>query len=99
MDRYFNIQKLLNDKNQQYIGTTLYPIIPESVDDIFVLSSDGDRLDRYAFRFYKDSTLWWIISANNPDVARDSVYLQGGIQIRIPAIPVGYLTRFNNYNK
>ena len=38
-----------------------------------------------AHDFYKDSTLWWIISKANVDkISRDSFFIKSGLQLRIP---------------
>ena len=43
-----------------------YPPIPLSIDDIYVITSEGDRLDLLANLFYKNVDYWWIIvNANN----------------------------------
>ena len=73
---------LHNNKNSVLsYSTTYYKDIPESNDDIFIVSQDGDRLDSLAFQFYKDPTLWWYIAqANN----LSSMNLEPGLNLRIP---------------
>ena len=64
------------------IGTTIYSSIPESDDDIFVITQLGDRLDNLAFQFYGDQGLWWYIAkANNLMFMTIPV----GTSLRIPA--------------
>ena len=63
---------------------TLYPNIPLDDNDIFLWTKDGDRLDNLAFKYYKDITLWWIISKANANIKYGRVALEAGIQIRIP---------------
>ena len=58
-----------------------YPEIPLSVNDIYVTTTTGDRLDLLADQFYNNSDYWWIISSANPDVIRrDSIALKEGIE-------------------
>ena len=45
--------------------TTIYNEVPESDNDIFIITQDGDRLDNLAFRFYGDSKMWWFIAQTN----------------------------------
>ena len=61
----------------------IYPKIPLSGNDIYVVTELGDRLDTLAYQFYQDQTLWWIIaSANN---IHNAVFaLPEGTQLRIP---------------
>lgn len=67
-----------------YKNTLIYPYIPEHSQDIYVITTEGDRLDILASHYYKDSTLWWAIASANPGVDRSSLLLTPGIQIRIP---------------
>ena len=56
-----------------------------SSNDIYILSKSTDRLDLLANDYYGDSNAWWIISKANPDkIKRDSLFLNPGLQIRIP---------------
>ena len=62
-----------------------YPSIPSSLNDIYIITTIEDRLDTLAYRYYKDTELWWIISCANPGVVRrDSFFIKTGLQIRIP---------------
>jgi len=74
------------DKDKGKILSALkYPSIPLSVNDIYVITLEGDRLDLMADQFYTDTRLWWIIAQANPDqVRRDSYSLPAGLEIRIP---------------
>ena len=66
------------------IESTLYPNIPKSVDDFYVISRPGDRLDLLSQEFYKTPAYWWIIAIANSFV-RGSLYVPPNKQIRIPA--------------
>jgi phage tail protein X len=90
MERYenylFTHPSTLDEENKRRYYTTLIdPVIERSADDIYVVCTFGDRLDLLASRYYSDSTLWWIISAANPELRKDSLYLEPGIQLRIPS--------------
>tara|TARA_R110001606_G_scaffold388309_1_gene553548 strand:+ start:12 stop:314 length:303 start_codon:yes stop_codon:yes gene_type:complete len=62
-----------------------YPPIPLSIDDIYVITSEGDRLDLLANLFYKNVDYWWIIVNANPGIIkRDTFILKPGVEIRIP---------------
>ena len=61
--------------------STVYSSIPESDNDIWVITQKGDRLDLLAHRFYGDVNLWWYIAkANNLTL----MTLPTGTSIRIP---------------
>lgn len=65
-------------------GTLVYPYIPEHPEDIYVISTMGDRLDILARDYYGDSELWWVIASANPSLRRDTLQITPGIQLRIP---------------
>ena len=76
-----------------------YPEVPLSFDDIYVITKTEDRLDLLANQFYGDTSLWWIISIANPGlVKRDSFFVPGGIQLRIPANRQSIIEDFNRLN-
>tara|TARA_Y100000034_G_C6867515_1_gene395562 strand:- start:444 stop:722 length:279 start_codon:yes stop_codon:yes gene_type:complete len=88
MSRYdkTNIRKksLLSKKQTSVFAydTTTYSRIPERNSDLHMISSEGDRCDNLAFRFYGDASLWWYIAkANN----LKTMNIPAGTSIRIPA--------------
>ena len=77
-----------------------YPEIPISIDDLYVITTDNDRLDLLANQFYNDTRLWWIIPSANPDkVRRDSYALQPGIELRVPTNQDAIIKEFERINK
>ena len=84
MNRYEHTKLVERIKNNTKVisrTTTIYSSIPESDDDIYVITQDGDRLDLLANTFYNDSTLWWYIAkANGLKVMNIPI----GTSLRIP---------------
>ena len=84
MNRYENtklVQKTKNNTKMISRTTIIYSSIPESDDDIYIITQDGDRLDLLANTYYNDSTLWWYIAkANNLKVMNIPI----GTSLRIP---------------
>jgi hypothetical protein len=98
MNRYQNIPKIKIDKKEVY-STSRYPEIPLSPDDIYVYTTQGDRFDTLAQQFYKDSSLWWIISIANTDkLNQNALVIPPGLQIRIPANYNSVISDFNSIN-
>ena len=82
-----------------YLRAFRYPPIIFSDDDLYVVTTLGDRLDMLAYQFYKDTDLWWIIANANPDVIRrDSLNLKPGLEIRIPQNLQAILEHFKKSN-
>ena len=89
MGRYSktNIVKVYDKKTKSYINkkaTTIYDKMGDTTlsnDDIYVISTEGDRLDLLANQFYGDASLWWYIAqANNIN----TINLSAGTSLRIP---------------
>lgn len=59
------------------------------------MSVAGDRVDQYANDYYSDVEDYWIINVANGFLG-DSLYIQPGIQVRIPQ---DIITIKRNYNK
>lgn len=97
-NRLRNIPIKKTNNGIKYRINTIYPEIPPTEDDIYIITSGGDRYDILALQFYNDSNLWWIIaSANNQFQA--SLNIKPGIQLRIPANKDEVINQFERSNK
>ncbi len=68
-----------------FYQTVTYPLASRNPNDIFIITEFGDRLDSLAYKFYNDSSLYWVIYSANPNTIRaDQLYLPAGVQLRIP---------------
>ena len=100
LDRYSKIQnkkvetKPSKDFGKQYYINNIYPDIPYSNNDQYLVCTLGDRLDILAYNIYKDESLWWIIASANA-LPGDSLIPPIGMQIRIP---IDIQSIINNYN-
>ena len=76
MSRYSRISKSTNqNQNLRTLGvefyqTVTYPLASRNPNDIFIITEFGDRLDSLAYKFYSDSSLYWVIYNANPNVIR-----------------------------
>ena len=78
-------QILKTKEGKRYYKPLKYPSIPSSLNDIYIITTIEDRLDTLAYRYYKDTELWWIIASANPqNIRRDSYSLKPNLEIRIP---------------
>ena len=66
--------------------------IPVAITDDYHTFTSKDRVDRLAYKYYRDATLGWIIMAANPTYFQE-MEIPVGDTIRIP-LP---LTRVWNY--
>ena len=81
--RYKHTKISKDDKNTRHYGTTIYPVLRKSPNDIYVITGPTDRLDLLAHQYYKDKNLWWIIATVN-NCGHGSLALEPGKQLRIP---------------
>ena len=84
MNRYSPSSKRVFKRydGKQVFKTTYYPKIPVGVNDVYIFASETDYLVSVAFKFYKDTTLWWIIAQANG--IKNTLKAPTGQQIRIP---------------
>jgi hypothetical protein len=85
--------------NRPYFKGKFYPDIPLSESDVYVVTTVGDRLDSLAFSYYRDSTLWWIISVANNNITKGALYPPPGTQLRIPTDLNYVLNLFEQFNQ
>ena len=84
MNRYVNTKLVHRVRNNNKVisrTTMIYSSIPESDDDVYVITQYGDRLDLLANQFYGDPTLWWYIAKAN---GLKTMIVPIGTSLRIP---------------
>ena len=100
MERYENTDILKTEyTDRPYYKGKYYPNIPLSENDVYVITTVGDRLDSLANSYYNDSTLWWVIAAANNNATKGALYPTPGTQLRIPTNLNAVLSLFNQFNK
>jgi nucleoid-associated protein YgaU len=100
MERYNNTDILKTEyTDRPYYKGKLYPNIPLSESDVYVITTVGDRLDNLAYSYYRDSTLWWIIAMANNNATKGALYPKPGTQLRIPTDINNVLNQYKQFNK
>jgi hypothetical protein len=100
MNRYDNSTILTTSyTNRPYYKGKFYPNVPLSENDVYVITTVGDRLDSLAYSYYNDSTLWWVIAMANNNITKGALYPIPGTQLRIPTNIFGVLELYNDFNK
>jgi nucleoid-associated protein YgaU len=86
MSRYKNTttnksrENFLRKNSVGKFNTTIYDGVPQSNSDIFIITTEGDRLDSLAKQFYNDPNLWWYIAQTNNI---STMNLEPGTSLRI----------------
>ena len=83
MGRYESNQVLNIGVGKRTLKSNIYPAIPKTITDIYIISNSGDRLDLLANRYYGDQTLWWIIATAN-NLGATGLIVPPAKQLRIP---------------
>lgn len=96
--RYNNNTILKTSDNIPYYRGKIYPNIPLSKNDFYVITTVGDRLDNLAYNYFRNSELWWIISVANNNITRGSLFPTPGTQLRIPSDINSILSQFEQLN-
>ena len=96
MGRYTDIGQKKTKEGIRHYKTNTYPDIPRSINDTYVITTEGDRYDTLALQYYSDSSLWWVISNANPEYIGGSLFPPIGAQLRIPG-NIGAI--LNNYKR
>jgi hypothetical protein len=96
---YNNTDILTTSRGVKYYKALKYPPIPPSESDVYVVTVQGDRLDLLSYQYYKDPTLWWIISVTNSNITFGSMFPEPGTQLRIPTNISNVIELFNAENQ
>lgn len=75
---------LETDDKISYSGVDMFGDIPLSQSDIYIITAEGDRLDSIALEYYKNPSYWKVIVLANINLDGKSLYVKGGLQLRIP---------------
>jgi hypothetical protein len=98
MNRYKDIPIFQNKDNFRYYAESKYPEIPLSENDIWVITTYGDRYDLLAQQYYGDKSLWWVIPSANNSLTKNSLYPPIGEQLRIPTNINNILFEYKDIN-
>lgn len=97
MKRYSDIPIMTRWDGKRVYKTTQYPVIVPQDSDVQVISNEGDYLDTLAYKYYGDSTLYWIIARAN-NIGKGRLSVEEGLTLRIPIDVNGIVNEFNRLN-
>jgi len=98
INRYADIANKVDERGKRVVKPLLYPPIPRSVDDIYILTTPGDRLDLLAKKYYGDVGYYWMIAQAN-GIGKGSLNIPIGVQLRIPKDVTKILQEYSDLNK
>ena len=84
MTSRYQSSKVIKDNNgKRKLSTVILPVVPASAADTFIITSGLERLDKLAFDFYDDGSLWWIIADAN-ELGKGTLIIPANTRLRIP---------------
>jgi phage tail protein X len=83
----------------KYYKSKIYPYVPPVESDLYIITIDGDRLDTLSYRYYGDTSYWWVISTVNNNIDNCSLFPTPGTQLRIPLDLQRVLNIFDQANQ
>jgi len=95
--RYDDIPVRKRFDGKRVYRTVIYPPVPQSGSDIFIVSNEADFLDTLAYKYYGDPTLYWII-ANVNNIGKGRMSVPAGLTLRIPVDVNSIINQYNNLN-
>ena len=99
MTRYNSDRNIKNRYDgKRFFGTRSYPNIEPRETDVIYITNETDYLDSLAYKFYKDSSLWWIIALATT-LGNGRLSLESGLQIRIPVEIDRITSGYNDLNR
>ena len=97
-NRYKVATQRADKTGKRIYGTVIYPAIPKSSSDIYIMARKGDRLDLLANSYYDDTTLWWIIAQAN-HLGKGTLSISEPQRIRIPTELESILKSFEDLQR
>jgi hypothetical protein len=84
MSRYNSTETIKDKTGSRYKATTIFPVVNIRPDDIYIVTTTIERLDKLAYTFYDDVSLWWIIAAAN-GIGKGTFIVPSETRLRIPS--------------
>jgi hypothetical protein len=81
--RYSTARILQDEDKKRKFSTIIFPAAPESNGDLYIQTTSPDRLDKLAYIFYEDATMWWVIAAANA-LGKGTYMVPADTRLRIP---------------
>ena len=96
--RYKTVKIKDSDMGRKVLKPVLYPSIPSSPNDTYIIAAPGTRLDVLAFTYYGNVNNWWIIAEAN-GIGKGTFTIKPGLQLRIPSNSDTIINSYIQLNK
>lgn len=82
-NRYTNASTIKDSNGKRRKGTLIIPVPAPSTSDVYIQVTSPERLDLLAYKFYGDSSLWYVIASAN-GLGKGSLMVPINSRLRIP---------------
>lgn len=84
MNRYSTVRVIKDElTSKRYFNTIIIPTPEITSNDVYIQTTTQDRLDRLAYIFYDDESLWWLIASAN-GLGKGTYIVPPNTRLRIP---------------
>ena len=97
MNRYTDIKIKKRFDGKRVYSSVTYPIILPSDNDVIITTNESDYLDSLAYKYYKDSSLWWILALAN-NLGKGRLSIPAGTRLRVPSNVNAIINTFKKLN-
>tara|TARA_R110000868_G_scaffold313411_2_gene574387 strand:+ start:109 stop:405 length:297 start_codon:yes stop_codon:yes gene_type:complete len=98
MGRYKDMPIKIGENKKRVGMSIIHPPIPRTIEDIYIRTAPGERLDILSRRYYGNVQYWWIIAEANA-IGKGTMYVPNGTLLRIPANHLEIESIFREANK
>ena len=99
MNRYSTTTTTKRWDGRQVYKSTTYPVIAPQDSDVIIITDETMHLDSLAYKYYGDTSLWFIIALANSGLGTGRLSVPVGITLRIPTNINYILNQFKLLNK
>lgn len=99
MNRYSTILTGERWDGKSVYKSVTYPVLIPLDSDIQVVTNETTYLDLLAQKYYKDSSLWWVIVLANEGLGTGRMTVPAGKIVRIPVNVSYILTQYKLLNR
>jgi len=85
--RYQTAKQIKDKYNKRKVSTVIVPAVPIDENDTYIEITSTDRLDKLAYEFYNDASLWWVIASTN-GLGKGTLIVKENTLLRIPPASV-----------
>lgn len=81
--RYITATVVKDNNEKRKLSTTIIQSTTNQDGDVYIKTTSIERLDKLAYTFYGDASLWWILATENA-LGKGTLIVPADTRMRIP---------------